>query len=55
MILVTVNPKTKTTTMTSLERDILIELTGPEDNDMNGCSSEIECCLCFRRELKWLL
>ncbi|MDY2776113.1 MAG: LCP family protein [Streptococcus infantarius] len=41
MILVTVNPKTKTTTMTSLERDILIELTGPEDNDMNGAQAKL--------------
>ena len=41
MILVTVNPKTKTTTMTSLERDILIELTGPEDNNMNGAQAKL--------------
>lgn len=41
MILVTVNPKTKKTTMTSLERDVLIELTGPEDNDMNGVQAKL--------------
>ena len=27
--------------MTSLERDILIELTGPEDNDMNGAQAKL--------------
>lgn len=31
MILVTVNPKTKTTTMTSLERDILIDIDGKKE------------------------
>lgn len=36
MILVTINPKTKKTTMTSLERDILIKLSGPEGNEMDG-------------------
>lgn len=41
MILVTVNPKTKKTTMTSLERDILINLSGPEDNDMNGAQAKL--------------
>ncbi|WP_074486596.1 biofilm formation/cell division transcriptional regulator BrpA [Streptococcus henryi] len=41
MILVTVNPKTKKTTMTSLERDILIGLTGPDDNDMNGVEAKL--------------
>ncbi|WP_423216449.1 biofilm formation/cell division transcriptional regulator BrpA [Streptococcus equinus] len=41
MILVTVNPKTKKTTMTSLERDVLTELTGPEDNDMNGVQAKL--------------
>lgn len=41
MILVTVNPKTQKTTMTSLERDILINLTGPEDNDMNGVEAKL--------------
>lgn len=41
MILVTVNPETKKTTMTSLERDILVTLTGPEDNDMNGVEAKL--------------
>ncbi|MGT2961235.1 glycopolymer--peptidoglycan transferase LytR [Streptococcus caballi] len=41
MILVTVNPKTKKTTITSLERDILINLSGPEDNDMNGAQAKL--------------
>lgn len=41
MILVTVNPKTKKTTMTSLERDILVTLTGPENNDMNGVEAKL--------------
>ncbi|MGV3010237.1 glycopolymer--peptidoglycan transferase LytR [Streptococcus thoraltensis] len=36
MILVTVNPKTKKTTMTSLERDIMVKLKGPKSNDQNG-------------------
>lgn len=35
--------------MTSLERDILINLTGPEDNDMNGVEAKLDVCLCFRR------
>ena len=41
MILVTVNPETKKTTMTSLERDVLVTLTGPEDNDMNGVEAKL--------------
>ena len=41
MILVTVNPETKKTTMTSLERDILVTLTGPENNDMNGVEAKL--------------
>ncbi len=41
MILVTVNPETKQTTMTSLERDVLVTLTGPEDNDMNGVEAKL--------------
>ncbi|MGX7776308.1 glycopolymer--peptidoglycan transferase LytR [Streptococcus pluranimalium] len=36
MILVTVNPETQKTTMTSLERDILVKLKGPASNDQNG-------------------
>ena len=36
MILVTVNPKTKKTTMTSLERDIMVTLKGPSSNSQNG-------------------
>lgn len=36
MILVTVNPKTQKTTMTSLERDILVKLKGPSSNSQNG-------------------
>lgn len=36
MILVTVNPKTKKTTMTSLERDIMVVLKGPKSNDQTG-------------------
>ncbi|EHI70876.1 glycopolymer--peptidoglycan transferase LytR [Streptococcus ictaluri] len=41
MILVTVNPKTKTTTMTSLERDILVTLSGPRGNDMDGAEAKL--------------
>ena len=41
MILVTVNPETKQTTMTSLERDVLVTLTGPENNDMNGVEAKL--------------
>ncbi|EHJ55884.1 hypothetical protein HMPREF9318_01188 [Streptococcus urinalis FB127-CNA-2] len=36
MLLVTINPKTKKTTMTSLERDILVKLSGPSSNDQTG-------------------
>lgn len=41
MLLVTVNPKTKKTTMTSLERDILIKLSGPKKNDMTGIEAKL--------------
>lgn len=41
MILVTINPKTKKTSMTSLERDILIKLTGPETNKMDGVEAKL--------------
>ena len=41
MILVTINPKTKKTTMTSLQRDILITLSGPQNNDMNGVEAKL--------------
>lgn len=41
MILVTINPETKKTTMTSLERDILINLSGPDSNDMNGAQAKL--------------
>lgn len=41
MILVTINPETKETTMTSLERDILIKLSGPKSNDMTGVEAKL--------------
>lgn len=41
MLLVTVNPKTKKTTMTSLERDILIKLSGPKKNNMTGIEAKL--------------
>lgn len=41
MMLVTVNPKSKETTVTSLERDILVALSGPEDNDMTGVEAKL--------------
>ncbi|WP_373756512.1 glycopolymer--peptidoglycan transferase LytR [Streptococcus ferus] len=41
MILVTVNPKTKKTTMTSLERDILVQLSGPESNAETGYQAKL--------------
>lgn len=41
MILVTINPETKTTTMTSLERDVLVTLSGPKDNDMTGIQAKL--------------
>ncbi|MGT2888173.1 glycopolymer--peptidoglycan transferase LytR [Streptococcus didelphis] len=41
MILVTVNPKTKKTTMTSLERDILMKLSGPKGNDMDRAEAKL--------------
>ena len=41
MILVTINPETKTTTMTSLERDVLVTLSGPKDNDMTGVQAKL--------------
>lgn len=40
-ILVTINPETKTTTMTSLERDVLVTLSGPKDNDMTGVQAKL--------------
>lgn len=41
MILVTVNPKTKRTTMTSLERDILVTLSGPETISQTGMEAKL--------------
>lgn len=41
MILVTVNPKTKQTTVTSLERDILIKLSGDKDHEMTGVEAKL--------------
>ncbi|KHD45519.1 glycopolymer--peptidoglycan transferase LytR [Streptococcus hongkongensis] len=41
MILVTINPETKKTTMTSLERDILIKLSGPKSNSMDGVEAKL--------------
>lgn len=41
MILVTVNPKTKKTTMTSLERDILVKLSGPKKNSETGYEAKL--------------
>lgn len=41
MILVTVNPDTKRTTLTSLERDILVKLVGPEKNAMNNLEAKL--------------
>lgn len=41
MILVTINPETKTTTMTSLGRDVLVTLSGPKDNDMTGVQAKL--------------
>lgn len=41
MILVTINPETKTTTMISLERDVLVTLSGPKDNDMTGVQAKL--------------
>lgn len=41
MILVTINPKTKKTTMTSLERDILMELSGPKSNERDGAEAKL--------------
>lgn len=41
MILATINPETKTTTMTSLERDVLVTLSGPKDNDMTGVQAKL--------------
>lgn len=41
MILVTVNPKTKKTTMTSLERDILVKLSGSKTNDQTGYDAKL--------------
>ncbi|MGT2771584.1 biofilm formation/cell division transcriptional regulator BrpA [Streptococcus marimammalium] len=41
MILVTVNPNTNRTTITSLERDILIALSGPKDNPQTGVEAKL--------------
>ncbi len=41
MILVTINPKTKRTTMTSLERDILTKLSGRPSNEMTGVEAKL--------------
>lgn len=41
MILMTINPNTATTTMMSLERDILTKLDGPEDNAMTGVEAKL--------------
>lgn len=41
MLLVTVNPETEQTTVTSLERDILVTLAGPEDNPGTGTEAKL--------------
>lgn len=41
MIVVTVNPDTQKITMTSLERDILVRLKGPESNPQNGQEAKL--------------
>lgn len=41
MMLVTVNPKTEKATITSLERDILVELSGPKDNKGTGAQAKL--------------
>ena len=41
MILVTINPKTNKTTMTSLERDVLIKLSGPKNNGQTGVEAKL--------------
>lgn len=40
MILVTVNPKTKKTTMTSLERDLLTDIEGSGEAKLNSAYAE---------------
>ena len=40
MILVTVNPKTKRTTMTSLERDLLADVEGSGEAKLNSAYAE---------------
>ena len=41
MMVVTVNPQTETTTITSLERDILIRMTGTDDNIADGQEAKL--------------
>lgn len=41
MILVTVNPETKRTTLTSLERDILVKLSGPKSNPVTDQEAKL--------------
>lgn len=41
MMLVTVNPDTKKTTITSLERDILVTLSGSDANEMTGVEAKL--------------
>lgn len=41
MILLTINPKTNQTTMTSLERDILINLSGPKKNEATNSEAKL--------------
>ena len=41
MILLTINPKTNQTTMTSLERDILINLSGPKNNEATNSEAKL--------------
>lgn len=41
MLLVTVNPETERTTITSLERDTLVRLDGPKDNPATGMDAKL--------------
>ncbi|MDR0921234.1 MAG: LCP family protein [Lactobacillales bacterium] len=41
MMVVTVNPVKKTTTVVSLERDILVDIIGPADNKYNGIDDKL--------------
>ncbi len=54
MILVTVNPKTKETTMTSLERDLLTDIEGQMKQKLNSAHAEIECWLGYLNHSKVL-